>query len=102
MRIFAYVMVAAGIGGAALAASSSWASPLSSRSALSDLILPEIGSSMVQKVHGWHCRNRKAGITAKSAGIGTPGPAGRTEFLIPIIPTSRISTAAQEGAKFTL
>ena len=59
MRILPYVMVAAGIGGAALTANSSWASPLGSRLALSDLILPDISSSMVQKVHGWHCRKKK-------------------------------------------
>ena len=59
MRILPYVIVAAGIGGAALTAGSSWASPLSGGLVQNDLLLPEISSGMVQKVHGWHCRKMK-------------------------------------------
>jgi hypothetical protein len=59
MRILPYVIVAAGIGGAALTASSSGASPLSSGLAQSDSMLPEISTGMVQKVHNWHCRKKK-------------------------------------------
>jgi hypothetical protein len=59
MRILPYVIVAAGIGGATLTASSSGASPLSSGLAQSDSMLPEISTDMVRKVHNWHCGKKK-------------------------------------------
>lgn len=57
MRILPYVIVAAGIGGATLTASSSGASPLSNRLAQSDSMLPEISTGTVQNEWGWERRN---------------------------------------------
>jgi hypothetical protein len=67
MRLLPYVIVAAGLGGAALTAGSSWVSPLSSGLARSDLIQPVMSSSLVQKVHNRHCRERKGLVSRRKA-----------------------------------
>jgi hypothetical protein len=58
MRKLSAFIAAAALGGLAIAATPASASPLASGVVTGNTALPVLDESLVQKVHGWHCRKR--------------------------------------------